>query len=513
MNLFGARLITLPMLGLLVFAAETKAQTPETRLETTRAKSEAATPGVAPIAKDRLFGTIPVATKSDTARRLVEQALDSYENMQLDEAVALAHKGATEDPHFALAFAVWSFAGRLEQPSAEALRKAQSLAPKGTPEEQLFVRWLTGVQENDALPAITAMNDLLARYPKQKHVLYLMAEWAYSQGDYDRSEDLAQNVLKIDANFAPAMNLLGYSYIQSKTPDPQKAIDMLHRYASLQPRLANPQDSLGEVSRMAGNDKEALEHFSASLKIIPNYITSQTGLGDTYTLMGDTARARKEYDKALPMATNGRDALHVEYQKALAYFWEGNPTAGLSALDSLAAKAKQKKEPYAKYEVGFARALLGPGNEHQLQALGELEAWLQKPVQGMTERDRSTFLASTIREEVRIVAELHQTDVAEYHVHRLEDLASRTRDAVVENCYESARGFKLFAAGDYANAADELSTDTHAPQVMKKYVEAQMKLGNTALAEEARNRMKYLRAPSVDWYLASRDEGKTAAAK
>jgi predicted Zn-dependent protease len=513
MNLFGARLISLPVLGLVVFTAATAAQTPDARLETTRAKSEAATPGVAPIAKDRLFGAIPVTTKSDTARRLVEQALDSYENMQLDEAVALAHKSATEDPHFALAYAVWSFAGRLEQPSAEALHKAEALSPKATTEEQLFVRWLTGVQENDALPAITAMNDLLARYPKQKHVLYLMAEWAYSQGDYDRSEDLAQSVLKIDANFSPAMNLLGYSYIQSKTPNPQKALEMLQRYAQLQPRLANPQDSLGEVSRMAGDDKDALEHFSASLKIIPNYISSQTGLGDTYTLMGNSARARQEYDKALPMATNGRDALHVEYQKALAYFWEGNSTAGLAALDVLAAKAKQKKEPYAKYEIGYARALLAPGSAQQLQALGEIEGWLQKSIPGMTERDRNTFLASTIREEVRIVAELHQTDVAEYQIHKLEELASRTRDAVVENCYESARGFALFAAGDYANAADELSTDTHAPSVMKKYVEAQMKLGNTALAEEARNRMKYLRAPSVDWYLASREEGKQAAAK
>src|ERR1700686_592830 len=147
MNLFGARLIALPLLGLLVFTAGTAGQTPHPRLETTRAKSEVATPGIAPVAKDRLFGTIPVATKSDAARKLVEQALDRYENMQLDEAGALAHKGAPEDPHFALAFAVWSFAGRLEQPSAEALHKAQSLAPKGTPEEQLFVRWLTGVQE------------------------------------------------------------------------------------------------------------------------------------------------------------------------------------------------------------------------------------------------------------------------------------------------------------------------------------------------------------------------------
>jgi len=511
MNLFGARWIALPVLGLFVLAAG--AQTPDARLETARAKTEAATPGIAPIAKDRLFGAIPVATKSEAARRLVEQALDSYENYQLDEAVAFAHKGAIEDPHFALAYAVWSFAGRLEQPSAEALHKAEALAPKATAEEQMFVRWLTGVQKNDALPAITAMNDLLARYPKQKHVLYLMAEWAQSQGDYGRAQDLAESVLKIDPKFAPAMNLLGYGYIQGRTPNPAKAIEMLSRYAALQPRLANPEDSLGEVSSMAGDNQAAIQHFSAALKIIPNYISSQEGLGNTYMLMGNTARARQEYDKALPMATNGRDALHVEYQKALAYFWEGKPSDGLAALDAVAATAKQKKEPYAKYEVGFARALLLTGGEQQLRALGELEGWLQKPQQGMTERDRNAFLAAVIREEVRIAEQLHRHDVALANVHKLEDLAGRTRDAVVENCYESARGFTLFATGDYANAADELSTDGHSAQVLQKYAEAEEKLGNAAKALEARNRMKYLRAASVEWYLISQVEGKVAAAK
>jgi tetratricopeptide (TPR) repeat protein len=512
MNLFGARLIAMPVLGLMVFAAGAAAQTPEAHLETTRAKTEAPASGIAPIAKDRLFGAIPVSTKSEVARKLVEQALEDYENYQIDEAVALAHKGAVEDPHFALAFAVWSFAGRFEQPSLEALHKAQSLAPKGTPEEQLMVRWMTGVQENDALPAIAAMNDLLERYPKQKHVLYLMAEWTFSQGDYDRAQDLAESVLKIDGNFAPVMNLLGYSYIQGKNPDPQKALEMLHRYASAQPRLANPQDSLGEVSRMAGDDKEALQHYTASLKIIPNYFSSQIGLGDTYVMMGNTTRARQEYDKALRMATNNRDALHVEYQKALAYFWEGKPAAGFAALDLLAAKAKQKKEPYAKYEVGFGKALLITDKTQQLQAFGELESWLQKSQDGMIERDRNAFLAGILREEVRIAASLYKADVVGRCIRELEELTSKTRDAVVATSYESARGLTFYSNGDYANALDGLNADRRSPLMLKSYVEAQEKLGKTSNAEEARNRMKYLRAPTVEWYLASRGEGKTATA-
>jgi tetratricopeptide (TPR) repeat protein len=513
MNRFGARWIALPVLGLSLLTPGAEAQTPDARLETTRAKSEAATPAMAPITKDRLFGAIPVSTKSETARQLVEMALEKYENYQLDEAVAFAHKATVEDSRFALAYAVWSFTGRLEQPSLEALHKAQALAPKGTAEEQLLVRWMTGVQENDALPAISAMNDLLARYPKQKHVLYLMAEWTYSQGDYERAQDLAENVLKIDPNFAPVMNLLGYSYIQGKTPNPAKALGMLSRYAAAQPRLANPQDSLGEVFRMTGDDQSAIQHFTAALKIIPNYITSQEGLGDTYLLMGDTTRARQEYDRAMPMATNARDAMHVEYQKDLAYFWEGKQSEGVAALAALSARAKLKKEPYARYEAGFGRALLLPAGDQQMQALGELETWLQKSQQGLTERDRNGFLAAVIREQVRIASQMHQTDVAEYNLHKLEELAGKTRDAVIENCFESAHGFALFATGDYSNAVDELNTDPHSPLVLKKYLEAEEKLGRTSEAADARNRMKYLRAVNVEWYIASQSDVKQTAAK
>src|SRR5277367_6174096 len=82
MNRFGARWIALPVFGLVTLTAEAAAQTPEARLETTRAKNDAATPAIAPVAKDRLFGSIPVSTKSDAARQFVEIALEKYENYQ-----------------------------------------------------------------------------------------------------------------------------------------------------------------------------------------------------------------------------------------------------------------------------------------------------------------------------------------------------------------------------------------------------------------------------------------------
>src|SRR5260370_18716734 len=154
------------------------------------------------------------------------------------------------------------------------------------------MRRMTSSSDGDLLPAIRAMNDLLKRFPDNKHVLYILADWPYSQHDYAGSAQRLETVQQIDPDFPPALNLLGYAYIQTGTPDPVKAIASLQRYAEVLPNSPNPQDSLGEVLRLSGDDQGSLEHYSAALKIDPAYISSRSGLGDTFALIRNYLRAR-----------------------------------------------------------------------------------------------------------------------------------------------------------------------------------------------------------------------------
>jgi tetratricopeptide (TPR) repeat protein len=490
--------VILPGVGVL-------AQTPSARVEETARKEASAAPAppIAPINRHALFGSLPIATRSDEARKLLEKAIDQYENVLLDMSVDNAHQAAMKDAHSALAYAVWSYAANRTQPLPDVLQHAKSLAPKATPEERLLVNWLVNVQEGDNIAAIGAMNDLLARFPEDKHVLYLTSEWLYFQQDYDRSRRMMEKIIQIDPNFPPALNMLGYSYIQSGDPDPAKAISYLKRYAAREPNQPNPEDSLGEVLRFAGDDQGSLEHYTASLKIITNYITSQIGLGDTRTLMGDYAGARSEYDKAAAMATNTRDRLHAEYQKALVYFWEGHPEQGRKALDFLMEEGRRSKEPYAQFEIRFGRAMLAADANAEAKELLSLEESIQKPVKGLSEPDRHISWASVLREEARVAALHGQPAAAQEAIAKLERTARQTRDLIVANSYDSAHGFLLFAQGDFAGAADELASDPQSPLATQELIFAQEKLENAAAAAATRTRLKYQRAPTVEWYLVA----------
>jgi tetratricopeptide (TPR) repeat protein len=492
MNRFSARFLLLIFPS--IFGAQAWAQQPAAHVEET-ARKEAAAPPIAPIVhRQQLFGTLPVATRSDDARKLLETALDQYENGLLDMSVATAHKAAAKDSHFALAFAVWSYAAHRGQPSADALQHAKSLAARAAPEEQLLANWMIDVQQGEMLPAIGAMNDLLARLPNDKHVLYLTSEWLYFQQDYDRARKMFEKILQIDPNFPPALNMLGYAYIETGNPDPAKAIAFLKRYAALQPNQPNPEDSLGEVLRFAGDDQGSIEHYAAALKIITNFVSAQLGLADTYTLMGDYARARAEYDKVLPMATNSRDRLHAQYQKALVYFWEGQPEQGRKELEALQSEARKQKDSYEEYEVGFARALLSGDTSTELNQLRGLEALLQKPVTAISEPDRILCLAAVRKEQARAAALGGFPEAAKEAISKLE---------LSESNYESAQGYLSFAKGAFPDAADQLSSDPHSALAVQQLALAQEKLGDTAAAEATRTQLKYLRAPTVDWFLVT----------
>ena len=457
---------------------------------------------IAPL-HQQLFGTILLSTKSEDARKSIEAAWSKNENAMYDSSAADARRATEKDPNSALAYAMISFSARRTTPDTAALAKAKSLLSRTSGDEQLLVRWMTSVQDRDLLPAISSMNDLLKRYPRDKHILYVTGEWLFIQQDDDHAQKLLQSALQVDPDFPAALNRLGYLYIRSASPNPEKALASLRRYAEMEKASSNPEDSLGEVSRIAGDDSASLLHYSASLKIDPAFLASQEGLGDTRTLMGDFDGARKEYDRALQMAVSPVDQLYIKEQRALVSFWEGKPEQGHQELAASAREAGQKKEPNGQFNIALARAMLASDFQSELNQLKELSAFLEHPLAGMLESDRSVDRATVLRERVRVAALHGQTDEAAHSISELEVLATASRDQFVQACYESARGYVQIAQRDFQNASEGLASDPHSPLVLQQLAVAQLKLGNRDATEATLTRLKYQRAPTVEWFLVT----------
>jgi tetratricopeptide (TPR) repeat protein len=480
-------------------------QVPRVQPAKSTSTTAAAKPGVRiPVGSQLLYGAMPLSTKSASARSNLEMALDQYENANFEEAIMHAELVTSKDPNFALGYALWSFVARRTVPAPDALKKAKSLASKCIGDECLVITFLVGSQEANVLPAISAMNDLLARRPKDKHVLYLSGEWLYFQQDYDHAKKSWIKALEIDPDFPPALNMLGYVYVEGENPEPQKAVEYLKHYAKVLPDQGNPQDSLGEVLRMTGDDAGSLAHYAEALQIDPKMITSQYGRGDTYSLMGNYFQAKSEFEKALKLSTSPRESTHIRFEMAMLNFWTNDVSGGRGALAKLSEQITQGGDAASQFEVNYARALLSGDVASEQQILQQLESSLNQSQPGMQDSDRNAALANVLREQVRIAVASHNNQNAVSALQKLQQLADTSRDLLVENVCESAKGYISFGAGDYRKAAEQLSADLHSPMVVRTFISVQEKLGDAKGLEIGNNSLKYRRTPTAEWYLASR---------
>src|SRR5262249_29531415 len=166
-------------------------------------------------------------------------------------------------------------------------------------------------------------------------------------------------------------------------------------------------------------------------------------------------------------------------------------------------EAAAKKEPNGQFNIALASAMLARDSQTELAQLKELAAFLDQPHSGMLESDRGIARATVLRERVRVAAFQGLSSEASKNLTQLEQLATDSRDLFVEACYESARGYVLASQNDLQNAAYGLAADTHSPMALQQLAHLQEKLGNSAAAQATRTRLRYQRAPTVEWFLVT----------
>src|SRR6185437_16722442 len=135
---------------------------------------------------------LPITTSSPLARKLFQKAMVNMEDLRTEWALAGWRAAARKDPNFAQAEIFVAYLTQDPGEEIAALAKAKKLEPEVTPGEKLLIEWLSGVREGRYVPAIAAMNDLLAMYPKDRRIAFLAGRWMIQQGRYDHGEMLLE---------------------------------------------------------------------------------------------------------------------------------------------------------------------------------------------------------------------------------------------------------------------------------------------------------------------------------
>ena len=403
--------------------------------------------------------SLPVTTSSPRARALYKKGMADYENLYLERCNDDWRAAVKADPNLAVAWAWIAFNSGDPKEVSAAREEAKALVPKLTPGEQLMVGWIIKVQEGDFIGGISSMNDLLEMYPKDKHLFYLAANWLMAENGDDQAQRLLEKALAIDKDFPAALNDL--AYVDARNREFAKAFAAMDRYVALLPTEPNPHDSYGELLRMAGNFEGSLQHYRAALKIDPDFVTSQVGLGDTYALMGNQEQARSEYDKAIRYAHTEADRLAYIMQKAMTWVRDGKFDEADKLFQAVAQTAHAKEQDLQEAQAYRHLAEYQIDDKAALKYLHDAEESLEHR-STISKSDKDEELSRILR--IRTVRAEHARNsaLADKSLKQLEAMATGSRNRVIQSSYNGAAGTLLM---DQASL-DSKNTDP------KKFLEA-----------------------------------------
>lgn len=439
--------------------------------------------------------TLPVTTSSAKARALYEKGMEDYENLYLERCNDDWRAAVKEDPDLAVAWAWIAFNSGNPQEVSAARAKAKALAPRLTPGEQLMIAWISKVQEGDFLGGITAMNDMLEMYPRDKHLLYLAGNWLMGENGNEQAQRFFEKALAIDKNYPAALNDL--AYVEARNRQFAKALAAMDRYVALLPKEPNPQDSYGELLRMAGNFDGSLAHYHAALAIDPDFVTSQLGLGDTYALMGNQEQARVEYDKAIRFAKNEADRLIYSMQRVLTYVREGNYAEADKEYQEIAETAHAKEQDLQEAQALRHMAEYQADDNIALKHLKLAEEALGHRATISTS-DHDEELARILRVRTVRAARAGNQALAEKSLQQLEALANGSRNRLIQSSWQGAAGTLLMDQKKYEEAIAHLEEDQDNPFTLELLVQAYYEAGQTEKLHDVEAKLRGTNVPTIE---------------
>jgi tetratricopeptide (TPR) repeat protein len=443
---------------------------------------------------------MPLTTSSVKARDLYQRAILDNELLYVERAMIGWRAAAKEDPQFAAAFAMLALNSRDPEEVSTSRERAKELSAKASPGEKLMIRWIATVQEGNFMDGIAAMNDMIAMFPRDKHLYYLAANWLMGVRGDEQAHHMLHKALDIDPDYAAALNNLAYLHMHKRQFN--DAIESIEKYAALLPHEPNPQDSYAEILRTAGRFQEALDHYRAALAIDPNFNSSQGGLAETYALMGDEEQARKEYDKTIDHEPSRANRFDYRLQKAITWVREKNYVEADREFWRISVEAHSQS-----YELHEAQALrqmaqYGTDDKQALERLASAEDALTHR-QNLAASDRDEERARILRVRAARALQAGQADAAQAAVNQLGELAAASRDSVIQECWHGTAGEMLASKGNFKEAIAELEEDQENPETLFWLTRAYKETGATDLSRTTEDRLRTGNLTTLEQVLAN----------
>jgi tetratricopeptide (TPR) repeat protein len=276
------------------------------------------------------YEEMPVTTTSEDARQLFIEGRELYENLREDEARELFYQAIEKDQNFALCHYYLADAAASAVDYHTHLILAAQLSSKVSEGERLLIESMRALAENNPSLAREKLGELVQLYPNDKRAHRLLG-YHYRGFDEDKAIAEYEMATRLDKNYAPAYNNLGYAYQRKGEYD--KAIDAFKKYSELLPDEANPHDSIAELYKKMGHYEESIEHYKMALELKSTFAFSHRNIGENLIYLGNFEEARYMFEEVQKLDVTPNKKIDALQMIAHSYVYEEKYEEALAASD------------------------------------------------------------------------------------------------------------------------------------------------------------------------------------
>jgi tetratricopeptide (TPR) repeat protein len=146
--------------------------------------------------------------------------------------------------------------------------------------------------------SLPILEELRKGSPDSVEVAFLLASARERTGRLSEAVELFRELLRRAPGFAPALNYLGYLWIE-RSENLDEAVGMVREAVRLDPDNGAYVDSLGWGYFKQGQFAPAVEALERAARLLPSDPTVLEHLGDAHLAAGDPERARDAYRRAV----------------------------------------------------------------------------------------------------------------------------------------------------------------------------------------------------------------------
>ena len=207
-------------------------------------------------------------SESEEARNAFNTGMWQLYNLEWEQAEQSFSSAIELDESFALAYAMRARTNYFMQNQgrvAEDLDVAVSMSINASPEEKKMIMALSNDNNLGTNSFNQVVERLVRKYPDSSFLRFETIFATISDVGPDMILRRGKDLIEMNPNFTPALNIMGYAYLQKDNLDLAK--DTFQEQVRRQSGKANPYDSPGDYYLAEKNNEMALRYFEQSSKM------------------------------------------------------------------------------------------------------------------------------------------------------------------------------------------------------------------------------------------------------